>query len=64
MTSTERRQIARTARDEGKAVYYRNRGAEYRRDAAAARYRGNEKAADRLDRLAQQDEATSSRLTQ
>jgi hypothetical protein len=62
MNSTERREVARKARAEGKAVYYRNRAQSYRRDASAARYRGNEKAAVRLDGLARQDEATASKL--
>lgn len=64
MDFAERRQLARQARDEGKAVYHRNRASAYRNDAAAFRYRGNEKAAAKLDRRAEQDEATASRLTE
>ena len=60
--AADRRQVKLQARREGKAVYYRNRAQSYWADAAAARFRGNDRAADRLERAAEQDEATEARL--
>ncbi len=54
--------VARQARDDGKAIYYRERAIKYRQDAEDARTRGNERAARRLNRLAAQDEDYSDRL--
>jgi hypothetical protein len=60
--AADRRQVQLQARRDGKAVYYRERAARYRGDAAAARYRGNERASAKLDRAADADEATAARL--
>lgn len=62
MNATDRREIKLQARREGKAVYYRERARRFRADAAAARARGAEAAADKLDDKAQSDEDTASRL--
>ena len=62
MNATEQRTLRRQARAEGKAVYYRNRANDYHAQATACRYRGADAAAAQLDRKAQADEATASRL--
>ena len=54
--------LARQARNEGKAVYHRERAADYRRDAAEAEFRGNAKGAEKLNSLAAQEEARSNKL--
>ena len=62
-SAADRRRVKLQARRDGKAVYYRNRAASYWADAAAARYRGADKAAEKLARKARADEDTASRLT-
>jgi hypothetical protein len=60
--TTEDRRLALQARCEGKAVQYRNRAQLLWNDAAAARYRGAEAAALRLESKARSAEATAARL--
>ena len=62
ISSDERRAIKFQARREGKAVYYRNRAQQYRAQAVACRYRDAFKAADKLDRAAEADEAKERQL--